>query len=152
MTIEVNTIAPDFRLKDQNENEITLSSFKGSRVLLSFHPLAWTGVCAKQMRSLEANYDRFSSLDTIPLGVSIDTLPTKAAWAKELGIEKLNLLSDFNPLGDVAKSYGIFRTKDGFSERANIIIDGNGKVIFVKVYDLPELPDLEEIFKVLEAH
>jgi peroxiredoxin len=83
--------------------------------------------------------------------MSIDTVPSKHAWAKSLEIKNTRLLSDFWPHGGVAKLYGIFRAKDGFSERANIIIDEKGKVKFVKVYPLPQLPDITEIIKVLEG-
>jgi peroxiredoxin len=81
----------------------------------------------------------------------VDTVPSKKAWAKELVIENTRLLSDFWHHGDVARSYGIFREKEGFSERANIIVDVNGQVIFVKVYPISQLPDIEEINKVLEG-
>lgn len=85
------------------------------------------------------------------LGISVDTVPSKKAWAKELGIKNTRLLSDFWPHGEVACLYGIFREKDGFSERANIIIDENGQVVFVKVYPIAQLPDVEEIIKVLDS-
>lgn len=151
MPINVGEEAPDFTLSDQNGQDINLATFKGRKVLLSFHPLAWTGVCAKQMKAVDDNFERFDALNAVPFGVSIDTVPTKEAWAKELGLQKLSLLSDFNPLGAMAKSYGLFRETDGFTERANVIIDEGGKVAFVKVYDLPELPDLEEIFRFIEG-
>lgn len=143
--LKVGEAAPDFELKDQNRNGVSLSKFKGKRILLSFHPLAWTKVCAEQMKSLEANQTAFEDLGTIALGLSVDTVPSKQAWAKELGIERTQLLSDFWPHGAVAKSYGIFREKDGFSERANIIIDENQKIIFIKIYEISQLPDIEEI-------
>ncbi|MBA7610031.1 Alkyl hydroperoxide reductase E [subsurface metagenome] len=147
--IKVGEKAPDFVLKDHNGIEFKLSDLKGNRVLLSFHPLAWTSVCAKQMQSLETNKERFDELNTIAVGVNVDPIPSKKAWAGELGIKNTKLLSDFWPHGEVAKKYGIFREKEGFSERANIIIDENGKVIFTKVYELPELPDIEEIIDFL---
>jgi peroxiredoxin len=135
---------------DQNEKEVALKNLGGKKILLSFHPLAWTGVCAEQMKTLDDNYGRFEKLNTVPLGVSIDSVPTKEAWARELGIERLSLLSDFHPFGAVAKSYGLFREEDGFSERANVIIDEEGKIALIKIYDLPELPDLEEIIQFVE--
>ncbi|MQY58191.1 MAG: redoxin domain-containing protein [Clostridia bacterium] len=143
-------MASDFTLKDQNGDEFKLSAAKGKRVLLSFHPLAWTSLCAKQMQSLEVNTDTFASLNTIPAGISVDSVPTKKAWAENLGIKNTRLLSDFWPHGYVAKLYGIFREDDGFSERTNIVIDENGKVLFSKVYPLSELPDIQEVIQVLE--
>ncbi|MCK4572302.1 peroxiredoxin [candidate division WOR-3 bacterium] len=147
--ISVGENAPDFVLKDHNNTEFKLSDFEGKRVLLSFHPLAWTSVCAKQMQSLEINKERFDELNTVTVGVNVDPIPSKKAWAGELGIESTRLLSDFWPHGEVAKKFGVFREKEGFSERANIIIDENGKVIFTKVYDINQLPDIEEIIQIL---
>ena len=147
--IEVGTKAPDFSLKDQNDNSLQLSGLKGKLVLLSFHPLAWTGVCAKQMQSLETNLDRFASANTVPVGISIDSVPSKKAWADSLGIKRLQILSDFWPHGEVAKSYGVFRDKDGFSERSNILVNEMGQVVFAKVYPIKEVPDIEEIISML---
>lgn len=143
--------APDFILKDQDGKEFRLSNLRGKRVLLSFHPLAWTGVCAKQMQSLEDKISIFESLNTVPVGISVDSVPTKKAWASQLGIKQVRLLSDFWPHGGVARLYGLFREKDGFSERANVMVDENGQVIFSRVYELGELPDIQEIIELLKA-
>lgn len=150
-TIRIGDNAPDFVLKDQNGEETRLSDSKGKNVLLSFHPLAWTRVCAEQMKSLEANVDAFERLNTAAFGVNVDSVPSKKAWAEHLGIKKTRLLSDFWPHGEVAALYGIFREKDGFSERANIVIDEDEKVVFVKVYPISQLPDVEEIIRALEG-
>ena len=139
----------DFNLKDHLGKDFTLSEFVGRKILLSFHPLAWTSICAKQMQSLEENRDAFEKRNTVAVGVSVDSVPCKKAWAEELKIENTRLLADFWPHGSLANQLGIFRDKDGFSERANIIIDEQGKVIFVKVYPIKELPDINEIIKVL---
>ena len=141
--------AKEFTLKDQNDKDVQMSDFQEKKVLLSFHPLAWTSVCAEQMKALEAHKKEFDALNTVALGLSIDTVPSKNAWAKELGIKNTTLLSDFWPHGKIAKAYGIFRETNGFSERANIVLDENHRVIFVKVYPLKELPDIEEILQVL---
>jgi peroxiredoxin len=147
---KVGDEAKDFTLKDQNEKEFGLSEHRGKRVLLSFHPLAWTGVCAKQMQSLEANKEAFDSLNTVAVGLSVDTVPSKKAWADSLGIQNTSLLADFWPHGEVAKRFGIFREKNGISERANIIVDENGKIVFLKVYPISELPDINEIIEFLK--
>jgi len=144
-------VAPDFSLKDQHGKDFKLSGLRGKRVLLSFHPLAWTRVCAQQMQSLEANRETFASLNTVPVGISVDAVPTKNAWAKELGIKETPLLADFWPHGEVARLYGIFREKEGFSERANIILDERGKVVFVKIYEISQLPDINEVIGVLKG-
>src|SRR5512136_59719 len=147
----VREIAPEFVLKDQDGKDIRLSEWKSKLVLLSFHPLAWTEVCAKQMLALEQNKGNFDSLNVVPLGLSVDTVPSKKAWADHLGIKAVRLLSDFWPHGEVAKAYGIFRERNGFSERANIIVDKNGKIAFVKVYAISQLPDVGEITEFLKG-
>ena len=141
--------APDFSLSDQDSKEFKLSDFKGRHVLLSFHPLAWTGVCAKQMKSLESNFEEFEELNTIAVGVNVDTIPSKKAWADSLGLKQTRILSDFWPHGKVAKIYGLFRDKEGFSERANILINENQEIEFLRVYELSELPDINEILTFL---
>lgn len=147
--LDIGSQAPDFSLKDQNGDEFKLSSYKGRKVLLSFHPLAWTSICSKQMLSLEENYIKFLKLNTIPVGVSVDPVPSKKAWAENLQLKNLKILSDFWPHGEVAKLFNIFREEDGFSERANIIIDEEGKLVFLKIYPIRELPDINEIIEFL---
>jgi len=149
--IKVGEKIPDFTLLDQNRAKIHIIDFRGKKVLLSFHPLAWTNICAQQMKSLEANKERFDELNTVAFGLSIDTVPSKKAWAeKELDIKHTHLLADFWPHGEVAQKLGIFREKDGFSERTNIIVDENQRVIFVKIYDISKLPDIEELIEFLK--
>ncbi|MBU7016314.1 MAG: redoxin domain-containing protein [Theionarchaea archaeon] len=149
-TITLKDRAPDFALKDQHGEEVRLSDLKGRKVLLSFHPLAWTAICADQMKSLERNAPVLEQLNTVAFGISVDSVPSKKAWAEHLEIVHTGLLSDFWPHGEVAQLYGIFRVGNGFSERANILIDENQKAAFVKVYPLSELPDIREIIQVLE--
>jgi peroxiredoxin len=148
---KVGDLAKYFVLKDQNDKEFKLSEQKGKRVLLSFHPMAWTGVCAKQMQSLEANKEIFDSLNTVAVGLSVDSAPSKKAWADTLGIKNTSLLADFWPHGGVAKLFGLFRDRSGISERSNVLVDENGKIVFVKVYPIPELPDINEIIDFIKG-
>lgn len=150
-TIRFGDIAPDFVLKDHHNRDFRLSEQAGWRVLLSFHPLAWTPVCAEQMKALETRRADFEALGTVAVGISVDSFPTKHAWAKSLGLQSTRLLCDFWPHGAVAHAMGVFREEDGYSERANIIVDGTGRVVFIKVYEIPQNPDLEEIFAFLRA-
>ena len=143
--IKVGEVAPDFKLADQNGKEVTLSEFKGKKVLLSWHPLAWTSVCTDQMRALDRNYDKFVEKNAIALGFSVDPQPSKSAWAKALCLSKLPILADFHPLGEVSKAYGVFSDVHGASKRANILVGEDGKVLWAKKYDIPQLPDLDEV-------
>jgi peroxiredoxin len=150
-TVRVGDRARDFTLKDQNGNTFQLSELRGKkRVLLSFHPLAWTGICARQMKSLERYQERFDALNTVAVGLSVDSVPCKAAWARSLKLRKTRILADFWPHGGVAKKYGVFREKNGISERANIIVDQKGRIVFYKVYPIKQLPSISEIIHALQ--
>ncbi len=149
--IEIGRQAPDFNLKDHNGKVFKLSAMKGKKVLLSFRPLAWTAVCHDQMLLLEAYHLRFDELNTVAVGIGVDSVPSNKAWAKEMSMENTRLLADFWPHGAVAGLYGVLREKDGFSERANIIIDEKQKVVFAKIYPTAQLPDFDEIFDFLKS-
>ena len=149
--IEVGNVAPDFTLPDQSEREVTLSEYKGKkRVVLSFHPLAWTSVCKAQMQDLEKHRADFDRLNCVALGLSVDSVPCKKAWAEAIGVKQTHLLADFWPHGGVAEAYDIFREKNGFSERAVLIVDQKGMVWFKKIYPIREVPDIGEILKAVE--
>jgi peroxiredoxin len=148
--IKLDKTVKNFTLQDQFSRNFVLSKMKGRRVVLSFHPLAWTPVCTKQMQSLEKNKKIFNKLNTIAVGLSVDSAPSKAAWAKAIKIKHTKLLADFWPHGNVAKSLGLFREQDGISQRANVILDETGKVCFVKVYPIAQLPDIDEIIAFLK--
>ena len=79
---QVGDAARNFSLKDQNDTTFDLYEQAGKRVLLSFHPLAWTECCAAQMKSLEDNRDVLLAANCVPVGISVDSLPCKKAWAK----------------------------------------------------------------------
>ena len=148
--IRVGDKAPRVVLPDQEKNLIDVMAFGGTK-LLSFHPLAWTTVCQRQMEGLESTVDMFAELSTQAFGISVDPVPSKKAWAEAIGITKTRLLSDFWPHGAVASSFGIFRETDGISERASVIVDAEGTVRFIKVYPIRETPDVNELLEAIRA-
>lgn len=97
------------------------------------------------MRSLEVNYDVFIDKNTVPLGINVDQEHSKSAWAKVINLSKLQILSDYNPLGEVSKAYGLFNEEINASARANVLIDAEGNIKWVKVYELSQVPDVEEV-------
>lgn len=149
--ITVGDIFEDFNLKSHTEAMVDTVAMRDKKILLSYHPLAWTEICTKQMQSLEANFETFQKLNTVPLGLSVDSVPCKKAWAKSIGIEKVDLLADFWPHGGIAAKMGLFIEKFGFSERANVILDEERKAIYVKVYPIKELPDINEVLDFLKS-
>lgn len=146
---KVGAEAPDFTLKDQDGKEVSLKDLRGKKVLLSFHPLAFTGVCTRQMMALEAGMDELEGLGVVPLGMSVDSQPSKRVWADSLGLKRLRILSDFHPKGGAANAMGLYIEEKGISGRANVLLDEQGKVVWAKVYDIPQLPDLNEVMAVL---
>ncbi|MDD4567753.1 putative peroxiredoxinc/MT2298 [Methanoculleus chikugoensis] len=151
MVVEVGEQAGYFSIPDQNGNTIRLSAFRGKRVLLSFHPLAWTRICAEQMKALEANREAFDALGAVALGISVDSVPCKRAWAGSLGIKKTRLLADFWPHGAVAQMYGVFDSQKGYSRRANVVVDEAGSIIFVAEYPATTVPDMQDVLDALRV-
>lgn len=143
-------IAPDFELRDQTGEKIKLSDVKG-KVLLSFHPLAFTSTCTDQMRGLDTHYEQLKERDITAFGISVDAYPSKDVWARSIGLKNTKILADFNPKGEVSKAYGVYVDKAGISLRASILLE-NGKVLWSKEYikEKGEKPNVEEILKVVD--
>jgi peroxiredoxin len=151
MALNVGDEAPDFELRSHRGGSVRLSDFRGRKnVVLAFHPLAFTPVCANQMSGYESDLSRFDRGDAVVLGISIDPQPAKTAWAQSLGGVSFDLLSDFHPHGQVAEQYGVFRSKEGFSERAIFVIGKDGRVAWSKTYAIPERPRNEEVLQALD--
>ena len=145
--LRVGDLAPDFTLKDQDEKDVTLSSFKGKKnVLLAFYPLDWSPVCTKENVCLTKDLSRFEDKNTVVLGISIDSTWSHRAWAESLGL-KHRLLSDMNR--EVCRNYGLFLEKPNISKRASVIVDQEGKIRFYKVQEIKTQRDDEDILKVL---
>jgi peroxiredoxin len=101
------------------------------------------------MPAYEADLERFEGYDAQVLGISVDSVPCNTAWAKSLGGLSYDLLSDFEPKGQVAKLFGAYRQTDGISERAIFVVDKDGKLVFKDIHDISDQPDNEEVLEVL---
>lgn len=152
MTLNVGDEAPDFELRSHRGGTVRLSDFKGKKnVVVAFHPLAFTPVCATQMKQYQAGLPELESADTTVLGLSVDAQPAKAAWAEALGTVDFDLLSDFHPQGDVARKYGVLREADGISERAVFLVGKDGRIAWAKQYAIPEQPPMDDLLRAVEA-
>jgi peroxiredoxin len=100
------------------------------------------------MPSYEADLSRFEERDTHVLGISIDSVPCNKAWAKSLGNISYDLLSDFEPKGEVARQFGAYRP-EGYSERALFVVDKQGKIAYKDIHEISDQPDNEVIHDVL---
>ncbi|MBM3672969.1 MAG: peroxiredoxin [Actinobacteria bacterium] len=129
MAVGVGDTAPDFTLKDQEGNDVTLSSFKGNKnVVLVFYPFTFTGVCHGEMCDIRDNPKSYMNDDTQVLALSCDTRHAQRVWAEQEGWT-FPVLSDFWPHGAVAKAYGIFNEDLGCAMRGTFVIDKDGKVV-----------------------
>jgi peroxiredoxin len=133
MPIEVGALAPDFTLRDQNNEEITLSSFHGKKaVLLVFYPLAFTGICTGELCAVRDDLPTFQNDDVQVITVSVDSPYTHKIFAEREGYQ-FPLLSDFWPHGGVAQRYGVFNETAGFANRGTFLIDRDGIVRFAEM-------------------
>jgi peroxiredoxin len=136
MTLDVGSIAPDFSLKNQFGELVTLSEFKGRKnVVLMFYPFAFTGKCTEELCTIRDERNDFVNDDTQILSISCDPSSSLKIFAEQQGLTT-PLLSDFWPHGAVSKSYGVFLEDLGFANRGTFLIDKSG-VILWKVVTSP---------------
>lgn len=153
MAVEVGQEAPDFTLKNPDNEDVTLSSFRGRKnVVVVFYPLAFSGNCTTQMTQVRDSAGRYSHSEAQVLGISVDSRYVQGRFAQELGLTGAILLADFEPKGAVSRAYGVYRDQNGFSGRASFVIDKGGIVRGVSLTDNPgQIPDEEEYFAALAA-
>ncbi len=133
MPIEVGATAPDFVLKDQNNQEVRLSDFRGKRnVLLVFYPLAFTGTCQGELCQVRDHLPDFANDETQILAVSVDSVYAHKVWADREGYQ-FPLLADFWPHGAVAQAYGVFNEAAGIANRGTFLVDRDGIVRFAEM-------------------
>ena len=114
--IEIGGPAPDFTLRDQFGQDVTLSSYRGSKaVLLVFYPYAFSNVCTGEMAQIRSRLDEFMSFDSEILAISCDPTHSLRAFADSDGLN-FALLSDFWPHGAVTQLYDVFDESEGSSE------------------------------------
>lgn len=149
--LEVGTTAPDFELPDADGRPVRLSDFRGKPVVLVFYPLDWSPGCSKQLDLYQLELGEFERRGAVILGISVDSIYSHGAWAAVRGIT-FPLLADFNPKGDVARRYAVWREQDGFSERALYIVDADGVIRYAHVSpEVHHLPDIYELFDALDS-
>lgn len=133
MPIAVGTEAPDFTLKDQNNQLVTLSSYRGHKnVLLVFFPLAFTGICTGEFAGLRDELPKFQNDDVETIGISVGPSVTHKIWASQNGY-LFPILSDFWPHGVVAQAYGVLNMDNGTPNRGTFVIDKAGIVTWAEM-------------------
>ncbi|MFC5998839.1 redoxin domain-containing protein [Quadrisphaera sp. GCM10027208] len=149
--LPVGTAAPDFELPDAAGDVVRFSDLRGRPVALVFYPLDWSPGCSVQLELYQQEHEEFSSRGFQLLGISVDSIYSHGAWAHVRGIT-YPLLSDFNPRGEVARRYQVWREPDGFSERAVYLVDADGVIRWTYVSpQLHHLPPWDELVSALDA-
>lgn len=148
--LKAGTPAPDFKLPCTPDQAIALSEFRGRPVILAFYPADWSPVCSDELALYNELAEEFSKFDATLMGISVDGVWSHTAFARERGYH-MPLLSDFEPKGEVARSYGVYREGEGISERALFVIDGNGKVHWSYVSPVGVNPGADGILQALET-
>src|SRR5258706_15625376 len=142
-------VAPDVELPSTPDQKVMLSDFRGQPVILAFYPEDWSPVCSDQMGLYQAVLPEFQKLDAGLLGISVDGIWSHLAFAKDRNLH-FPLLADFEPKGDVARAYQVYRAKEGTSERALFVIDANGIIRWSFVSPVGVNPGADGILRALE--
>lgn len=128
MALPIGSAAPNFALKNQFGEEVTLAQFTGKKaVVLMFYPLSFSGICTGELCELRDNMALFKDNNVELLGVSVDSHFVQRKFAEQEGYD-FNLLADFWPHGGVAQAYGVFVEERGIANRATFVIDINGNI------------------------
>ncbi|MGV1050098.1 MAG: redoxin domain-containing protein [Solirubrobacterales bacterium] len=143
--------APAFTLRDQDGEDVSLSDFKGRKVLLVFYPMDFSPVCSDQLSIYQEVKPELGEKGVEVLGISVDSPYAHKAFQEKLGIDT-TLLADFEPKGEVAKAYGSYLDGLGFANRTLVLVDEDGTVAWA--YESPspgEFPGANLIFDALAA-
>ena len=143
--------APDFTLRDQFGQDVSLSSYRGVKaVALLFYPYAFSGICTGEMSGIRDRLDEFMTFDTEVLGISCDPVYALRAFADADGLN-FPLLSDFWPHGEVSRAYGVLDERTGAPRRSSYVVDKQGHVSWAVHNASSEARDLEEHLRQLRA-
>jgi peroxiredoxin len=141
--------APDFTLRDQDGEDVSLADFKGRKVLLVFYPADFSSVCSDQLSIYQEVKPELTAKGVELVGISVDGPFAHKAFQEKLGIDT-TLLADFEPKGEVAKAYGSYIDGAGIANRTLVLVDEDGTVAWA--YESPspgELPGANVIFDAL---
>ena len=142
--------APDFSLSTTPDQKVSLSDLRGKPVVLVFYPADWSPVCSDQLALYNELKPEFSEFEAQIIGISVDGVWCHLAFSKDRKLH-IPLLADFEPKGAVARMYGVYREKEGESERALFVIDAEGVIRWSYVSPVGINPGADGILKALES-
>jgi peroxiredoxin len=147
--IEPGSPAPDFTLRDQDGNQVSLTDFRGRTVVLVFYPADFSPVCTDQLNLYEEVLAQIEERGATLVGISVDGAFCHKAFRQHLGVT-IPLLADFHPKGEVAKAYGVWVEEHGIAARALVMVDPQGTVAWSHQSPPLEVPGANLIFDALE--
>jgi peroxiredoxin len=151
MSLAIGSAAPDFTLKNQHGEEVSLSSYKGKKnVVVLFYPFAFSGICTGELCGLRDDLGSFQNDGVELLAISCDPMYSLKAFGEAEGY-KFPLLADFWPHGAVAKSYGVFDEARGCSVRGTFVINKDGNIAWQVVNGLGDARNLVDYKQALAA-
>jgi peroxiredoxin len=142
--------APSFSLPSGPDHSCSLAQFRGRPVVLVFYPADWSPVCSDQLALYNELTDAFKKFHAQLIGISVDGIWSHRAFSQKQGLS-FPLLSDFEPKGKVASAFGVYRPKEGMSERALFLIDEKGIVRWNFVSPIGVNPGADGILQALNA-
>jgi peroxiredoxin len=142
--------APAFSLRSSPDQTVSLAELRGGPVILAFYPEDWSPVCSDQMALYQEVLPEFQRFDATLLGISVDGVWCHLAFARDRNLH-FPLLADFEPKGEVARAYQVYRAQDGTSERALYVIDGDGIIRWSFVSRVTVNPGADGILRALES-
>ena len=142
--------APDFDLVTSTGERITLAGLRGAPVILCFYPADWSPVCGDQVALYNEILPEFERLGARLVGISVDGMWCHRAFAQDRKLH-FPLLADFEPKGEVARRYGVYRDADGTSERALFVIDAAGVIRWRYVSPIDVNPGANGLLEALES-
>jgi peroxiredoxin len=142
-------VAPEFQLNSTPDQKVKLSEFRGNPVILAFYPADWSPVCGDQMSLYNEVLAEFRKHGAQLLGISVDGVWCHRAFADARKL-RFPLLADFEPKGEVARTFGVYRTDEGISERALFVIDADGVIRWSYVSPVGVNPGADGILDALE--
>lgn len=148
--LPAKTEAPDFNLQSTPDQRVDLNHFRGRPLVLVFYPADWSPVCGDQLALYNEILPEFSKHGAQIIGISVDGAWSHVAYAKDRRLH-FPLLADFEPKGETARNYGVYRTSDGVCERALFVIDGEGVIRWSYVSPLGVNPGADGILRALNA-
>ena len=148
--LKPGTPAPDFSLRSTPDQSVSLADFRGQNVVLVFYPADWSPVCGDQIALYNQILPEFRRLGAEPLGISVDGVWCHRAFGEARNVH-FPLLADFEPKGEVARRYGVYREKEGTTERALFVIDGEGVIRWSYVSPVGVNPGADGILEALEG-